>query len=63
MEKIFNFYVLVSSKNEDEIRYVGTTTRTIKQRFYGHKYCCNHKENEVYLYINECILRYNLDMK
>ncbi len=44
MEKIFNFYTLFSTRDENSIKYVGVTTRTISQRFYGHKYCCMHPE-------------------
>lgn len=39
MEKIYTFYVLSASSDVTNIRYVGVTTRTVQQRFYGHKYC------------------------
>lgn len=44
MEKIYNFYVLSTSVDKENIRYVGVTTRTVQQRFYGHKYCAIHEE-------------------
>lgn len=44
MKKTFNFYILFSTRDETNIRYVGVTSRTINQRFYGHKYCCMHLE-------------------
>lgn len=43
MNKIYNFYVLSASSDEQNIRYVGVTTRSIIERFYGHKYCAKHK--------------------
>ena len=44
MEKIYNFYVLSSSEDEENIRYVGVTTLTVQKRFYGHKYCAKHDD-------------------
>lgn len=44
MEKIYNFYVLSASSDQENIRYVGVTTRTVEQRFYGHKYCAMHED-------------------
>ena len=44
MEKIYNFYVLSASSDQENIRYVGVTTRTVEQRFYGHKYCAMHDD-------------------
>lgn len=38
------FYVLTSSDDPTNIRYVGTTTKTLKQRFSSHKYNATHKE-------------------
>lgn len=40
--KIYNFYTLSSSENPEEIRYIGTTTKTVQQRFYHHKYNALH---------------------
>ena len=34
----YNFYILTSTKESDRIRYVGVTTKTLKQRFYQHKH-------------------------
>lgn len=31
--KIYSFYVLVSEDEPENIKYVGTTTRTLKHRF------------------------------
>lgn len=45
--QIYRFYVLSSSDDPENIRYVGTTTRTIKQRMCGHKYNATHKEKRV----------------
>lgn len=44
MEKVYKFYVLSTSTDIDNIRYVGVTTKTVQQRFYGHKYCAMHPE-------------------
>lgn len=44
MEKIYNFYVLSASSDAENIRYVGVTVKTVKQRFYSHKYCAIHPE-------------------
>lgn len=44
MGKIYNFYVLSASSDIDNVRYVGVTTKTVQQRFYGHKYCANHED-------------------
>lgn len=43
-EKTYLFYTLSASDDPDNIRYVGTTCKTIEQRFRGHKYCAIHKE-------------------
>lgn len=32
-EKIYSFYTLSSSNDEDNIRYVGVTSKTINSRF------------------------------
>ena len=42
--KHFLFYALVSTSNEEDIRYIGTTSTTLKARFRQHKYCANHEE-------------------
>lgn len=38
----YYFYKLYSTKNENEIRYIGVTTKTIQERFYQHRYCANN---------------------
>ena len=45
--QIYHFYVLTSSDDPTNIRYVGTTTKTIKQRFSGHKYNATHPNKRV----------------
>lgn len=42
--KIYNFYVLFDEQNPEDIRYVGTTTKKINERFAQHKYCAMHPE-------------------
>lgn len=42
--KKFQFYVLSSSEDPENIRYVGVTTKQINERFSQHKYCANHLE-------------------
>lgn len=42
--KIYSFYTLESSIDPGKIRYVGTTSRTIAERFRQHKYCATHLE-------------------
>lgn len=44
MERIYNFYVLSASSDIENVRYVGVTTKTVQQRFYGHKYCANNEQ-------------------
>lgn len=44
MEKVYRFYTLSASDSPHDIRYVGVTTKTVKQRFYHHKYCAMHDE-------------------
>lgn len=44
MEKIYNFYALSASDSPQDIRYIGVTTRSVKERFYQHKYCALHDE-------------------
>ena len=45
MKKIYKFYVLSASDEPELVRYVGVTQReSVKQRFYGHKYCALHPE-------------------
>lgn len=43
MKKLYYFYTLSTTKDISNIRYVGVTTRTLKQRLSGHKYCALHK--------------------
>lgn len=43
-EKTYVFYTLSASDDPNNIRYVGTTSLTVAQRFRGHKYCAMHKE-------------------
>lgn len=43
-ERTYVFYTLSASDDPNNIRYVGTTCRTVAQRFRGHKYCAMHKE-------------------
>ena len=45
--QIYRFYVLTSSDDPTNIRYVGTTTKTIKQRLSGHKYNATHPNKRV----------------
>jgi predicted GIY-YIG superfamily endonuclease len=42
--KIYNFYVLTSEDDPENIRYVGVTTKKVTERFSQHKYCALHKE-------------------
>lgn len=42
--KIYSFYTLESSIDPGNVRYVGTTSRTIDERFRQHKYCATHSE-------------------
>jgi hypothetical protein len=42
--KIYNFYVLVSENDPENVRYVGVTTKKVKERFNQHKYCAVHKD-------------------
>ena len=44
MGKVYNFYTLSASNEPDNVRYVGVTTKTVTQRFYGHKYCAKYSE-------------------
>lgn len=44
MEKIYNFYTLSVSSDAENIRYVGVTTKSVIQRFYGHRYCAMHDD-------------------
>lgn len=45
MKKMYKFYVLSSTDDPDLVRYVGVTQRdSVKQRFYGHKYCATHPD-------------------
>lgn len=44
MSLIYNFYVLTTSADISNVRYVGVTTKTVQQRLYGHKYCSMHEE-------------------
>lgn len=43
-KKIYNFYVLFDESCPEKIRYVGTTTKKIEERFSQHKYCAIHPE-------------------
>lgn len=43
-QKIYNFYVLVSDDDPENVRYVGTTTKKIVERLYQHKYNATHPE-------------------
>lgn len=38
----YHFYVLWASTDAENYRYLGVTSRTVAQRFYGHKYCAIH---------------------
>lgn len=40
----YNFYTLSASSDINNIRYVGVTTKSVIERFYGHKYCAMHPE-------------------
>ena len=42
--KKFQFYVLSSSEDPENVRYVGVTTKKINERFSQHKYCAMHPE-------------------
>ncbi|MCQ2737244.1 MAG: GIY-YIG nuclease family protein [archaeon] len=44
MEKKYYFYTLQSSDAPNEIRYVGVTTQSLKQRFSEHKYKANSQK-------------------
>lgn len=43
-QKIYNFYVLVSDDDPKNVRYVGTTTKKVTERFSQHKYNAIHAE-------------------
>ena len=46
--QIYRFYVLSASNDPDNYRYLGVTSRqTVKQRFYGHKYCAMHDNKRI----------------
>lgn len=45
--QMYHFYVLSASSDPDNYRYLGVTSRTVKQRFYGHKYCAMHENKRV----------------
>lgn len=40
----YYFYTLSDDSDPENIRYVGVTTRLLKQRLYGHRYNANKKE-------------------
>lgn len=42
MEKIYHFYVLSASDSPQRVRYVGTTTRSVQERLYQHRYCAKN---------------------
>ena len=48
MQKVYKFYLLRSNKSVDDIRYIGVTSRSLKQRFYTHKNASKSKELPVY---------------
>lgn len=43
----YYFYILTANDDPDNVRYVGVTTRTIKQRMHGHKYNAKHAHKRV----------------
>ena len=43
MNKIYQFYALSEEKDPQNFRYIGVTSKSIKQRFSGHKYCAMHQ--------------------
>jgi predicted GIY-YIG superfamily endonuclease len=40
----YYFYTLSADSDPNNIRYVGVTTRLLKQRMYGHRYNATKKE-------------------
>lgn len=43
-DKKYQFYVLFSEEDPENIRYVGVTTKQINERFSQHKYCATHSD-------------------
>lgn len=44
LQNKYHIYVLSSSEDPENIRYVGVTSKKVSERFSQHKYCANHSE-------------------
>lgn len=57
MEKIYQIYALSTEIDKDNYRYIGVTSRTLKQRLYQHKYSARKKNPN--LPVHKWIKKYN----